>query len=494
MPITFKNVPANLRVPLFYAEVDNSQANTAQFLQRTLLIGQKTSAGSAPANVPIKVGGVSDARTYAGPNSVLAQMADAYFANDAAGEVYLLPIDDPSGGVAATATLTFTAQATANGTFYLYLCGTRYALPVLATQTVSQLAAAMVALINADPLCPVTASAVGAVVTLTSDNTGKVGNGHEAWVNYRGAPSGEVLPAGLAYTLAVFSGGTGVRSLVTDAIPSLGNDAFDFIVLQYPEVTNLDELKVLLSDVNGRWSYLQQLYGHVFCANSGTLGDNTTFGQGRNNQHETLMAFAGGPTPVYRWSAAVAGASAVSLRNDPALPLHTVAVLGIVAPRRQNQYTLTERNSLLYAGMSTFTVDDDGTVRLEGVITTYQKNAFGAPDNSYLKVETLFTLAYVLRFMKTAITSKFARVKLASSSQRIGAGASVVTPNVIRAELIAQYRELESRGYVQNVEAFKAALVVEQNASNPNRVDVLWPGTLINQLDVLALLAQFRLN
>ena len=75
MPITFKNVPANLRVPLFYAEVDNSQANTAQFLQRTLLIGQKTSAGSAPANVPIKVGGVSDARTYAGPNSVLAQMA-----------------------------------------------------------------------------------------------------------------------------------------------------------------------------------------------------------------------------------------------------------------------------------------------------------------------------------------------------------------------------------------------------------------------------------
>mgnify|MGYP000470455584 CR=1 FL=1 len=55
MPITFKNVPANLRVPLFYAEVDNSQANTAQFLQRTLLIGQKTSAGSAPANVPIKI-------------------------------------------------------------------------------------------------------------------------------------------------------------------------------------------------------------------------------------------------------------------------------------------------------------------------------------------------------------------------------------------------------------------------------------------------------
>lgn len=493
MTVSFKNTPSNLRVPLFYAEVDNSQANTAQFLQRTLLIGQKTAAGSAPANVPIKVGGASEARTYAGPNSVLAQMASAYFANDPAGDVYLLPVDDPSGGVAATATLTFTSAATTNGSFVLYLAGTRYVLPVLTTQTTTQLAAALVALVNADPLCPVTASNVGAVVTLTSDNTGKVGNGHEVWVNYRGAPSGEVLPAGLAYTLSVLSGGTGVRPLATDAIPSLGNDAFDFIVLQYPDATNLDELKTLLSDVNGRWSYLQQLYGHVFCANSGTLGDNTTFGQARNNQHETVMAFAGGPSPVYHWAAAVAGAAAASLRNDPALPLQTVQVQGLIGLKRINQYTLTERNSLLYAGMSTFTVDDDGTVRLENVITTYQKNAFGAPDDSYLQIETLFTLAFVLRSLKAAITSKFARVKLAADGIRT-TDPSVVTPSVIRGELIAKYRELEDLGLVQNGDAFKAALVVEKSKTNPNRVDVLWPGTLINQLRVFALLAQFRLS
>lgn len=493
MTVSFKNTPSNLRVPLFYAEVDNSQANTAQFLQRTLLIGQKTAAGSAPANVPIKVGGASEARTYAGPNSVLAQMASAYFANDPAGDVYLLPVDDPSGGVAATATLTFTSAATTNGSFVLYLAGTRYVLPVLTTQTTTQLAAALVALVNADPLCPVTASNVGAVVTLTSDNTGRVGNGHEVWVNYRGAPSGEVLPAGLAYTLSVFSGGTGVRPLATDAIPSLGNDAFDFIVLQYPDATNLDELKTLLSDVNGRWSYLQQLYGHVFCANSGTLGDNTTFGQARNNQHETVMAFAGGPSPVYHWAAAVAGAAAASLRNDPALPLQTVQVQGLIGLKRINQYTLTERNSLLYAGMSTFTVDDDGTVRLENLITTYQKNAFGAPDDSYLQIETLFTLAFVLRSLKAAITSKFARVKLAADGIRT-TDPSVVTPSVIRGELIAKYRELEDLGLVQNGDAFKAALVVEKSKTNPNRVDVLWPGTLINQLRVFALLAQFRLS
>ena len=39
--ISFNNVPANVRVPLFYAEVDNSQAGYFSQELRTLIIGQK---------------------------------------------------------------------------------------------------------------------------------------------------------------------------------------------------------------------------------------------------------------------------------------------------------------------------------------------------------------------------------------------------------------------------------------------------------------------
>ena len=53
---------------------------------------------------------------------------------------------------------------------------------------------------------------------------------------------------------------------------------------------------------------------------------------------------------------------------------------------------------------------------------------------------------------------------------------------------------MEYEGYVQGSDIFAQALIVEQNASNPNRVDALWPGTLINQLRIFALLAQFRLS
>ena len=138
-------------------------------------------------------------------------------------------------------------------------------------------------------------------------------------------------------------------------------------------------------------------------------------------------------------------------------------------------------------------MDDDGTVRVENIITTYQKNAYGDNDDSYLQVETLYLLMFVSRYLRTQVTSKFGRMKLADDGTRFAPGSAIVTPNIIRAELIAQYGFLEFNGHVQDAKGFAAGLKVERNSQNPNRVDVLWTGTLINQLRVFALLNQFRL-
>ena len=69
-----------------------------------------------------------------------------------------------------------------------------------------------------------------------------------------------------------------------------------------------------------------------------------------------------------------------------------------------------------------------------------------------------------------------------------------MTPNVIKAELIAQYGVMEAAGLVENSAAFKANLIVERDADDANRVNVLFPPDLVNQLRVFALLAQFRLQ
>ncbi|HEB2010503.1 TPA: phage tail protein, partial [Yersinia enterocolitica] len=69
-----------------------------------------------------------------------------------------------------------------------------------------------------------------------------------------------------------------------------------------------------------------------------------------------------------------------------------------------------------------------------------------------------------------------------------------VTPNVIKGEMLSIYRQLERAGIVENFELFKQYLIVERNADNPNRLDVLFPPDYVNQLRVFALLNQFRLQ
>ncbi|WP_277187701.1 phage tail sheath C-terminal domain-containing protein [Caballeronia sp. BR00000012568055] len=100
----------------------------------------------------------------------------------------------------------------------------------------------------------------------------------------------------------------------------------------------------------------------------------------------------------------------------------------------------------------------------------------------------------MLRHLRAVVTSKYARVKLADNGTRIASGSNVVTPNVIRADLIATYQTDEENGLVQGSDVFAKGLIVERNAGNRNRIDALWPGILINQLRIFALLAQFRLG
>ncbi|PRP68613.1 phage tail protein [Chromobacterium amazonense] len=497
MTIPFKNIPQQIRVPLFYAELDNSRANTAQANQRALIIGQVTAAaitaGTVP-NVPVISQGVADAQTVGGPNSMLALMTAWYRKNDQFGEVWYLPLADDPGATAASGSITIASAPTAGGTVYLYVGGIRYAIPVLPTQTPAQIAAYVASVLSADAGCPVTATntANSAVVTLTAVNKGPCGNDIDLRLNYLGPVGGETMPVGLSVQITAMSGGATAPSL-TAALANLGDQPFDFIVCPYNDTTSLTALQQFMNDQTGRWSYSKQLYGHVFTALRGTLGTLTTFGVTRNNQHETVMGFYDSPTPSWLWAAALGGAAAVSVRADPAQPLQTVPLIGVMAPPVQSRFQLTDRNTLLYDGISTFTVAQDGTVAIENLITTYQKNAFGNPDNSYLEVETLFTLAYVMRYLRTMVTSKFARVKLAADGTKFAPGSNIVTPSMIKAELVAAYRLLETQGLVQNGDAFKAGLIVQLDSSNPGRVNVLFPPTLINQLRIFALLNQFRL-
>jgi len=341
-------------------------------------------------------------------------------------------------------------------------------------------------------MMPVTASVNASTVTLTADNKGLCGNEIDIRLNYYGTSAGEATPTGLTYAITALSGGA-VNPSLTTALGNLGNTTFDFIVSPYTDTPTLTSLQQFLNDQTGRWSWMQQLYGHVFSAYAGTYGGLTTFGSGLNDQHKCVMGFYGSPTPSWLWASAIAGQVAVSVRADPGVPVQYLPLVGVLAPPLANQLIKNQRQALLFDGISTFIVEADGTVQIENLITTYQTNAAGVPDNSYLEIETMFQLMLEIRVLEADFLSKFGRCKLTSDESRPAPGSGLVAPKTIWSNIVALYQERERLGFVQNSAEFAKKLVVQQNATNPNRVDILWPGTPVNQMRTFATLVQFRL-
>lgn len=498
MTVSFNTIPADNRVPLFYAEMDNSAANTAQDSAPSLLIGMALPESDMPLNQLMIMPSKDLAKKMAGRGSQLARMVEAYRQVDPFGELWVIAV--PDNGEVASGTITITGTATDAGTVNLYV-GTRKVQVTVATgDTGDQVAQAMLSIINNNPDLPVTAEyqttsagEVQGTVILSAVNSGPVGNNIPLTLNYYGTASGEEIPAGLSIQTGKMSGGAGDPDL-SQAIAAMGDEPFDYIGLPFSDANSLQLMSVEMNDSAGRWSYIRQLYGHVYTAKTGSLSELVAFGDSLNNQHITIAGYEEEvQTCVDELVAYRLARDAVFLRIDPARPTQTGELTGALPAPTGKRFTITEQQSLLTHGIAT-AYTESGVLRIQRDITTYKTNTYGVADNSYLDSETLHTSAYVLRRLKSIITSKYGRHKLANDGTRFGPGQAIVTPAVIRGELGSTYRQLEREGIVENFDLFQKYLIVERNANDPNRLDVLFPPDYVNQLRVFAVLNQFRLQ
>lgn len=493
MAIGFSNIPADIRVPLFYAEMDNSAANSASSAMRRLIVAQVNDDASADEiGQLVLVPSVSLAKSIGGQGSMLAAMYEIWRKADPVGEVWCMPLKLATG-VVAEATVTVTGTATESGLLSLYVGGVRVQATVTAAATAAQVASALAVQVNAKVDLPVTAAAQGGEVTLTCKWKGESGNDIAVQLNRLGKTNGEVTPAGLAVTVVEMASGAGTPDQV-NALAALGDEPFEFICMPWTDTTSLEAWKLAMDDSAGRWSWAKQLFGHVYSAKRGTIGTLVAAGQARNDQHVTVQGVEQGvPQPVWLVAAALAARTASFISADASRPTQSGAMPGIDPAPASERFTLTERQSLLSYGIAT-AYFEGGSLRIQRSITTYQKNAYGQPDNSYMDSETMHQSAFIIRRMQGVITSKYGRHKLANDGTRFGAGQPIVTPSTIRGELIAQYGKLEDEGHVENAEMFAAHLIVERDSNDPSRVNVLFPPDYINGLRIFALLNQFRLQ
>lgn len=498
MPISFSDIPQNLRVPLYWVEVDPSMAGLPTIRQAALMVGVKMAVGVAVPDIPIPIGTQAQADYQFGQGSQLSQMFRAFFANNFAHEVWALPVAEPVGGVAASGTVTVTTPQTEAGTIHLYVGGRHIGVNIGATDTATQVAASVAAAINADHAMPVTAAAAVGVVTLTAKWKGTSGNDIRVSTNYFGRIGGEETPVGLVLTVPATSqltGGTGVP-VFDNGIANLGEMEFEYVAMPFTDSTSLLawETEYGFSDA-GRWGWMRQHFGHIFSGKRGSYAALLTFGATRNSGVTSIMGFeTTSPSPDYEWAAAYAAKAARALLNDPARPLQSLSLRSIKLAPLQDRFNILELNSLAGAGIATQKAGSDGNPMISRESTTYQLNLYSQGDDAYELVTTLATLARLMRNQRHAITTKFPRHKLANDGTRFGVGQAIATPKSIKAELVAEYRIDEFNGLVEDTANFKKHLIVERDPNNPNRVNVLYPPDLVNQLRIFAVLNQFRLQ
>jgi phage tail sheath gpL-like len=496
MPISFSNIPATWRVPLYWVEVDPSKAGFPVNRQAALLVGTKLTTGaSAAIDIPIPIASQAQADAAFGKGSELARMFKAFFANSWSQETWGLPVTDV--GTAATHTITVTGAIVDAGTYHLYVGGTKVPVQLSTTDNTPTLVATKIAAaINANTDLPATAVAAAGVVTLTSKWKGVTGGDLKLQDCYYGPTGGEVNPPGLMFAYAQnVVAGTGVPDFA-NALANLGETPVEFVALPYTDSNTLMqwETEFGFSDA-GRWGFIRQLYGHLFSAKKDTYAGLLTFGSTRNGAQTSIMGVeTGSPAPVYEWAAAYTAKAGRGLSNDPARPLQTLHLESILPAKGEDRFLIIELNTLALSGIATQRTLSDNVPMISRESTTYQKNLYGNLDDAYELVTTMATLARLIRNQRHAITSKFPRHKLANDGTRFGAGQAIVTPKIIKAELIAQYRIDEFNGLVEDAVNFKKNLIVERDPNDPNRVNVLYPPDLINQLRVFAVLAQFRLQ
>jgi phage tail sheath gpL-like len=486
-PIAFDQIPAALRVPGVYIEFNNELAGRAGLAHKVLVIGQRLASGSVAEGVPQRITSPEQAEDYWGRGSMLAEQFHALKAADQWMETWGIALDDNGSGADATGTITVTGAATAAGTLALYIGGRRVQVAVASGDANTAVATAIAAAINADTRLAVTAQVNGVTthqVDLTCRWAGETGNDVDLRANYYG----EQTPSGLSLAFGAMTGGTANPDLAT-AIAAMGDEWWNWVVCPYTDAANLTALEAELDD---RWGPMRQIGARAFTAFRGTHSATGTFGGTRNNPHVTCMATNLAPQPPYIWAAVNAIVAGNALALDPARPLQTLVLEGLLAPAMETRWDDTERNLLLFDGVATYTTGADGTVRVERQITMYQTNAAGVDDTSYLDINTPETLERIRYEQRALFSQKYPRHKLAEDDARVGAGQPVMQPKVAKAELLALYRDFEGRGWCQDYEGYKTSLIAAIDGGDPSRLNVLDSPKLVGQYRVHAMQTQFR--
>ncbi|KFA96251.1 phage tail sheath subtilisin-like domain-containing protein [Vibrio sp. ER1A] len=488
------SIPNDIRVPLVYIEIDNSQAltGTPALAQKVLVLGQQLASGSA---TPLTLNRITTSESQMddlyGKGSMMALELKKFRKNNQFTDVYALGVADLAA-TAAKGEISVTTTTVKAGVIYLLIAGESVQVTVKDTDDADSIATAIIAKVTANENLPVTAalkSGETSIVELTCKWTGITGNDIDIRYNYH---DGEVLPGGvtLAVTAMATGAGTPDMSAVIAAIP---NEWYNHMVMPFNDTQSMNDLR---DELVSRWGPLKMIEGIAYTAFRGTFAETGAFGQARNDFLFTCMGTNDAPQSPWEWAAAYAGRASYSLGIDPARPLQTLVLTSLLPPAKTTQWDMTERNLLLHDGIATYMVTAGNEVAIEREVSMYRENSFGDPDPSYLDITTPATLGYLRYSLRTLVTNRFPRHKLANDDvlDRLDPGQPVVTPKIMRNTILELANDdWVPAGLMEDFDGFKETLEVYRDTSDQNRLNCVFKPDIVNQFRVFTALMQFKL-
>jgi phage tail sheath gpL-like len=359
----------------------------------------------------------------------------------------------------------------------------------------------MASAINADLDATFIASAAGAVVTITARHKGELGNDYQ--LNTSFYPS-DILPAGItvAYSQTVTGAG---NPDVSSSILSTQNGYYSDIAFPYTDAANMSLIEAELDD---RWEPLPnatsqssgQNDSHLWNAVRGTESQLNTWATARNNQHVTTLAvepkvtinsvdYAGLMSPVWVVSAVYCATGSYYAGITPNGALQNIALSCIQPAAMPSRWTWNERNRLITAGFASYEYDSDGMgngLVLKTATTNRTLTINGAPTDAEQNTETQKLNSYFRWSIRQMLLSKYPRHRLAADGARISTQQDIVTPKLIKAQIIELAGNWADLGYIENYQQFVADIIVERSTVDCDTVNISISPDHVNQLRVFA--------
>lgn len=460
--ISFETIPSSIRVPGVYTEFNTKLAvrNLPVNPQKVIIIAQALAAGTHDLLKPVQVFSDGDAEQYFGAGSQAHLMVRQAIRNNPYISLSVIGLADAAAAIKATATLTFTGNATSQGVATAMISGIKYQTAVTTGATPADIATKLAAVINAEVDTPVVATNAAGVITLTAKHGGVCGNEISVTAS---------TTAKAVYIATTAMSGGDVNPDVDDALSVIAGEHYQIIASPFSDVDNARKLREHIDYVSGS---IEQRGAVGVMGHRGSMATGTTLTQ-QINSGRVVTAWL---NKVSETNAMIAAgfAAVLAFEEDPAIPLNHLEIKGLTPPAAADTPTFAEYNTALYNGLAPLEIVNN-RVQIMRAITTYTKNATGTDDPSLLDVTTIRTLDYTRMAINQRMALRFPREKLSEK-----------TPPKVRSEILDVLTKMEELEFIEAVEANKNKLIVERDSQDVNRLNTAIPADVVNGLHVLA--------